>query len=167
MEGIVILGFTGPRNGPTAIQKLWLIKVFGKRSAYSSSVPRPDEFHHGACIGSDAAAHWFAIDAEIPLIVVHPPIITKYMMDLEIPLSQVVMVGNQTHYDVGSSHVIVLRAGPYHDRDRDIVNAADRVISTPAGEPTPHSGTWFTINYALSQHKPISLCYPGGEEDEL
>lgn len=165
----MILGFTGPRNGPTAIQSLWLTGVFSRPGVISSStVSRPDEFHHGACIGSDAAAHWLAIDAEIPLIVVHPPIITKYMMDLEIPLIMVhPPIGNQVEYDVGNTHIIILRAHPYHDRDRDIVDVADRVISTPAGEPTPHSGTWFTLNYALSQHKPINLCYPDGEEDTL
>lgn len=159
----MILGFTGPRNGPTAIQRLWLVGVFS-RSSNSSALSRPDEFHHGGCIGSDAAAHWLAINAGIPLIIVHPPINTKYMMGLEIPLEYRV---NDGSYRDGDSRIIVLPAKPYHDRDRDIVDAADRVVSTPAGEPTPHSGTWFTLNYALSQHKPISLCYPGGEEDEL
>lgn len=155
----MIFGFTGPRDGPTAIQSLWLVGVFsGPSTVSSSTVPRPDVFHHGACIGSDSAAHWLAIDAEIPLIVVHPPINTKYMMTLDTP---------EFHGLGTKTRVIVLPAKGYHDRDRDIVDAADRVISTPAGEPTPHSGTWFTLNYALSQHKPISLCYPNGEEDTL
>lgn len=146
----MILGFTGPRDGPSGLQKLWLLGELIVRS--------PDEFHHGACIGSDAAAHWTAIKVGIPLIVVHPPINTKYMMALDTP---------EFHALGTKTSVIVLPAKGYHDRDRDIVDAADRVISTPAGEPTPRSGTWFTLNYALSQHKPISLCYPDGEEDTL
>lgn len=155
----MILGFTGPRTGTTTKQRLWLTRIFEGHNSL--------QFHHGACIGADATAHWLAIDAGAQLIVVHPPVNTKTMMDLEIPLSGVVMVRNRAEYDVGNSHVIIMPAKGYHDRDRDIVDAADRMLSTPAGEPTPHSGTWFTINYALSQHKPISLCYPDGEEDEL
>lgn len=124
-------------------------------------------FHHGACIGSDAAAHWLAIDAAVPLIVVHPPVNTKAMMDLDIPRTATRWSGGRLTYVVGHTRIVIMAAKPYHDRDRDIVDAAERVITTPAGPPTERSGTWFTINYALSQHKPISLCYPDGEEDEL
>jgi hypothetical protein len=155
----MIWGFTGPRGGPSRVQSLWLKTLF-------DTVGYKCTFHHGACIGSDAAAHWRAIDAGVPIIVVHPPISTKYMMDLCIPAIRVTpRYGVQ--YRVKGTLVKVLPAKRYYDRDRDIVDVAERMVSTPAGPPTPHSGTWLTINYALSQHKPISLCYPDGEEDEL
>jgi hypothetical protein len=160
----MIIGFTGPRGGPVPVQRVWLAGIFSVVS--SATMPRPSVFHHGACIGSDAAAHWLAIGARIPIIVVHPPVNTKYMMDLDIPASSYICNGN-IQYRAGDSLVIVLPDKAYHDRDRDIVDVSDRMLSTPAGPPTPRSGTWFTINYALSQHKPISLCYPDGEEDEL
>lgn len=142
----MILGFTGPRVGMSERQSRWLRQIFKEM--------KPDEFHHGACIGADEAAHWAAIDAGIPLIVIHPPVITRFMMSIG-------------PYRAYPSKVKILPPNGYHARDKDIVHACDRLISTPAGEPTERSGTWWTINYALSQRRPVTLCYPSGEIQEL
>jgi hypothetical protein len=139
----MIIGFTGPRTGMNITQEAWLETTFRDK--------QPTEFHHGACTGCDQTAHSIA-RSNLPgcLIVVHPPV------------NHIFLAG----WCIADADK-VLPAKRYHDRDRDIVDVCDLLLSTPAGEPYQGSGTWFTINYALSQHKPVLVCYPDGTVDRL
>lgn len=100
-----------------------------------------DVLHHGACVGADAAAHRAAIDAGVD-IVVHPPVDERLMMPRG--LGQ------------------WLPAKPYLDRNRDIVDACDRLIALPDGPPKPKSGTWYTVRYAVERGKDVTVCLPDG-----
>lgn len=129
-----VFGFTGTRNPPTREQLDWLAAQFSGTF----------EFHHGACVGSDEAAHGLA-KAEQARIIVHPPADEKLMMPRD--------------HDPA---VIWLPAKSYHARNRDIVHAADIMFALPDGPARPHSGTWYTINYARSNRVPVSVCFPDG-----
>ena len=127
-----VLGMTGTRNEITPAQSVWLAEHVAEASV----------LHHGACVGADAAGHRAAIAAGVG-IVVHPPVDERLMMARD---------------DVG----LWLAAKPYLDRNRDIVDAADRVLGLPDGPPRPKSGTWYTIAYAVDAGKPVTVCFPDG-----
>lgn len=144
-----ILGFTGTRNEPTDEQLKWLRATF--------VVGLPSELHHGACIGADAQAHWQALNClggRIQ-IVVHPPDNQSRMMPMNKILSPF-------------GGIAVLSPKPYLDRNRDIVDACDKLIALPDGPERPKSGTWYTVRYAMKMSKPVWICYPDGTlEDRL
>lgn len=132
MSDLPIWGFTGSRLEPSKQQIEWLSKQFDRRV----------EFHHGACVGADAAAHAIAKAADAR-IVVHPPIDEKLMMPRD--------------------HTVVYRrAKAYLTRNRDIVNDSERMLALPNGPRRYPSGTWYTIEYALEHGIPVTMCYPDG-----
>jgi hypothetical protein len=46
------------------------------------------------------------------------------------------------------------------------VDACDILIATPDGPRRPHSGTWYTIDYAKQDNKvPVVVCLPDGTID--
>jgi len=55
-----------------------------------------------------------------------------------------------------------MSAKPYHDRNRDIVDACDVLIATPDGPQRRHSGTWYTIDYARANRVAVVVCLPDG-----
>jgi hypothetical protein len=144
----MILGFTGSRNRPTPKQLAWLDLYFFDRDV--------DVLHHGACVGSDLAAHRMALDYAVP-VVVHPPIKDGYLAEecLFVPPPPT------------KHQVTVLERKHYHARNRDIVHAADRLIALPDGPRRPHSGTWYTIDYAVGQHFRVQTCFPDGHVELL
>lgn len=138
----MILGFTGTRHEPTHEQKLFI-----RRNLWDAT-----ELHHGCCAGSDHAAHRCATILKTePTIWLHPPTDQKLM----VPLSELLSRGG----------IHALNAKPYHDRNRDIVDACDVLIATPDGPRRPHSGTWYTIDYAKSNKVPVVVCLPDGTID--
>lgn len=139
----MILGFAGPRTGMKDPQKVWL------RGHLLTM--EPTEFHHGCCTGSDAKAHKLALEHTSALIVIHPPVKETFIA--------------WECIDWGNERIKVLPRKGYHERDWDIVNACETLLATPDGEPKGHSGTWDTINFALSVSKPILVCYPDGHVD--
>jgi hypothetical protein len=143
----MILGFTGTRRQPSNPQIDWLRAYLNAMWARQEI----DQLHHGACIGSDAFAHMMCLRARIP-IVVHPPVNQRFVYLPAIAIHR-------------APHVVsVLKAKPYMDRNRAIVDACDRLIALPDGPPRPHSGTWGTINYAAEGHRvPITICWPDRE----
>lgn len=126
---------TGTRTGMTEHQHDWI----------RQELCHYDEFHHGACVGSDETAHHAAIDNGITgeRLVVHPPVNTKYRMA----------------YD---HRALWLPAKNYHPRNIDIVDATAILLATPDGPERPNSGTWYTVRYAMNVGKPITICYPDG-----
>lgn len=140
-----ILGFTGTRHMPTGQQCTWL----------AQQIQEADVLHHGACVGADAVAHILGLFYGLN-ITVHPPEDMK-LVDVKAVMPR-------------SELVTVLPAKPYHNRNRDIVNACDRLLALPDGPHRPHSGTWYTVDYATGKRDrrllkhivPVLICYPDG-----
>ena len=127
-------GFTGSRNKPSEAQLDWLWNY-----GYNGC----DEWHHGACVGSDEASHHGALDNGITgyNLIVHPPV--KDVLRMK--------------YD---PRALWLPAKNYHDRNRDIVDSTDELVALPDGEEREGSGTWMTVRYAVKIGKPVTICYP-------
>lgn len=130
-------GFTGTRAGMSAAQLAWLPTVF----------PTGTPLHHGGCVGADAQMHAHALSTG-STVVVHPPINPKLRMP----------------YD---PRALWMPAKEYLPRDRDIVDATNRLLATPDGPPRLGSGTWYTIDYAVSRKVPVLVCYPDGTVEPL
>jgi hypothetical protein len=137
----MILGMTGTRESLSDDQMEWLCK----QVSYASDV------HHGACVGADESAHDAALHYDA-VIVVHPPTDEKLMMD-------------KARWSERAC-IYVMPAKPYHARNIDIVNASDRMIALPNGPERKGSGTWNTINYAMSVGKRVTICYPDRTIDD-
>lgn len=140
------LGVTATRKPLTAVQLQW----FRVQITQSSHVR---ELHLGACVGGDEAAFDLAVPCEWITIVVHPPINEKFMMPRE----------KWTLRD----NIYVREAKDYHARNRDIVDETDEIAAGPDSLERPHSGTWYTINYAAEQRKPGTICYPDGHTEPI
>lgn len=142
----MIVGFTGTRNTPTPLQSRWLREYLALQGV--------TELHHGGCVGSDWLAHRHALELGIR-VVVHPGPPGKWR-------AEECLIPHEL--------VTVLPAKHYLARNRDIVNACDRLLATPkelpgsAAEQRPMrgSGTWYTVRYAGDQEMPVVICYPDG-----
>ncbi len=133
----MILGFTGTQKPLPSEQ------ADGLRQ-FMMSLPNVKAFHHGDCIGADAAAAQFARELGI-WVVGHPPSDAKkrafFPSDEE------------------------WEPKPYLERNRDIVDVLsdeDMLIATPRGPEELRSGTWSTVRYARKTLKPISMVLPNG-----
>lgn len=141
---MTIFGFTGTRKHPSGLQANYVDSVLRNPDNGIKAV------HHGACIGSDAMAHEFAIKADLSIII-HPPLNTSFMMDLD----QMFDTWN------AAKRVTILPAKPYLDRDRDIVRCSDVIIATPDNH-IEKGGTWYTIKYAVGCGVPVFICHRDG-----
>jgi hypothetical protein len=116
------IGVTGTRTGMTEQQEQWLMDFLTKNTTHV--------LHHGNCIGVDtqvAAAFY----AENVYIIAHPGNIKSM----------------QASYDLSD---LVLPVKSNLTRNRDIVNCSDLLLAFPETKhKVPHSGTWYTIDYAL------------------
>lgn len=132
------IGFTGTRRGMTDEQLAGLAR-------FLRSFEEDDEFHHGACIGSDEQAAMVAGNMGFKTVA-HPSTLT-----------------NLTTLFV--SHVILPERNPL-DRNRDIVDHCDRIVATPRQTHEPEStrgeGTWYTINYARRTNKTVTIIWFDG-----
>lgn len=135
MPGVV--GFTGSRLGVSGPQLMWL----------REQVAGEKVLHHGACVGADTAAHRVAVEAGLR-VVIHPPVDESRMTPVDV---------------LRGKDVLWLPAQVYLTRNRDIVDACDRLIALPAGKQEMRGGgTWSTVRYALKVGKPVLICYPDG-----
>lgn len=139
---------TGSRTGATIKQSRWLFKTLRDNGFHT--------IHHGACVGVDRLAHQQAMWLGINLVV-HPPLADKHLAPECLQRKAYPVPGSSRR-----AHVVVLSPKPYLDRDRDMVNAAQELLALPKGMPEPHSGTWFTVKYAVSKHIPVRVCMPDG-----
>jgi predicted Rossmann fold nucleotide-binding protein DprA/Smf involved in DNA uptake len=144
MADAMIWGFTGTREQLTDEQRKWLWDFFCHKDRSLTTL------HHGACRGADAFAHHYAL-GEVSRIIIHPPADPK-----DVDLSVFVTDFKWT------TKVVVLKPKPYLARNRDIVDACDRLLALPKGPQTQRSGTWSTIRYAQAVGKGITVVPPDG-----
>lgn len=134
----MIIGFTGSRHGMTQAQKDALKSVL--------RVFEPSEVHHGLCVGADEQFHHIVRGLFTSCRVIgHPPANTLKMAS----------ISSQCDH--------VLHPEPYLNRDRAIVDACNTLIATPGTHTAiPHSGTWYTIQYARKCGVTAYIIYPNG-----
>ena len=136
-------GFTGTRHGLTDAQLAWLYQQLEDG--------RPNQVHHGACMGADIAVHEAALDITEAIIHVWPPVNLKWC-------------ATQCLYP--HPRVIVHPRMPYLNRDREIVKAAAILKALPRQEEQPPAnlwgGTWYTVDFAERTRVPVDICYPSG-----
>jgi hypothetical protein len=126
------LGVTGTRRQPTQAQ-LECFASWLKEQSLS-------EFHHGGCVGADAAMRCLASGSKT---VCHPPTDKKYRA--------------YTFNDV------YRQAKPYLERNRDIVDETDMLVAMPGGfREELRSGTWATIRYARKLNRTVVIIWPNG-----
>jgi hypothetical protein len=129
-----LLGFTGTRQGMTAIQKSHFLRIILEGNI--------EEFHHGDCIGADEQAHDI-VRQYLPScrIVIHPPS----------NLSKRAFLKGD----------VMLTPLPYMVRNRAIVDATWELIAAPFSSiEILRSGTWSTVLYARKVEKTIHMVYP-------
>jgi hypothetical protein len=131
----MIIGFTGTREGMTNPQA---------KSFVEWLEPLNGNFvlHHGDCVGADADAAFWTVELGGELVI-HPPSDPRL----------------RAFTDDGT----VRPAKPYLDRNRDIVDACDRLIAAPKETDwQDRGGTWYTIRYADKAGKPVTIIWPDG-----
>lgn len=129
------VGFTGTQHGMTYEQRRVVRDEI--------TVLLPAEADHGLCVGSDAEFHDLLRElSPLTEIIGHPPTDTRKMAKRQCDRLWI--------------------AKPYLVRNRDIVDASDRLIATPQGPEELRSGTWSTVRYARKRHKPRLIVWPDG-----
>ena len=104
-----------------------------------------DEFHYGACIGSDSQAVFEAMDTGFVVIAY--------------PASD---VANSKHGLIPDKAVLVAPM-PALKRNHRIVENTDALVVTPQYvSEVIRSGTWATVRYARKKGKPIIYIWPDG-----
>jgi len=131
---MVFVGFTGTQHGMTEFQFLAFANLIGEL--------RPDQFHHGDCVGADAQAHNIVrgILSECK-IVLHLP---------DDPRKRAFCSGDR-----------VRRGLPHLVRNRNIVLFSDVLIAAPrTREEELRSGTWSMIRFARKVGRKSHLLFP-------
>lgn len=126
------VGFTGTQIGMTSKQARVVARMLHGF--------KPEEFHHGDCVGADADAH--SIASQIGLkIVIHPP---------EYESKRAFCDGDE-----------VRKKKPYLERNHDIVDETDILIATPKSTKEElRSGTWATVRHARKCGKKVIIVGP-------
>lgn len=153
------IGFTGSRKGLTQKQVAELLKFI--------IIYHPFELHHGDCLGADAKAHktYYTYPEPGKRIIIHPPINDKLRAFCN--LEEEFTVDN-----ILNDTIVEMREEKdYLDRNRDIVDETDFLIAFPNGSDgaakNRRSGTWYTVRYARSVNKPVTIVYMNGNIDRL
>ena len=135
---MVVIGFTGTRKGATEAQ----LRVARALLVMYHDPAEEDWLHHGDAIGADEQIH--AIAKELGYqVAAHP-----------CPLND-----QRAFCDADVVHP----PKPPLMRNRDIVIACEHLLATPFEAHYRHrSGTWWTIHYAINQHKPVTIIQPNG-----
>lgn len=130
------MGVTGTHLGATQAQQIVLRSLI--------QFLKPDEFHHGDCIGVDAEFHDIVREClQTSYIVVHPPTNPK-----------------RRAYKQGD---LIKPPRPFLIRDDEVIIASDLMFGVPCDfEEQLHSGTWATIRHTRNFKKPLVIIYPDG-----
>lgn len=132
---MVAVGFTGTRERLTSRQDSTLIAWFILRER--------GVFHHGDCVGADAAAHAAAL-------------YHGWRIEAHPGLGPI----NLRAFCTGYSRLHP--AKPNLERNADIVNAATELLACPNGPEVVRSGTWSTVRKARSRGLTITIIWPDG-----
>lgn len=139
------IGFTGTRYGMDAAQTKKI------RTVMKSVIERLNKnkyetffFHHGNCVGADEEAAFHAKNLSMH-IVCHPPV----KVDLE----------SKSTADINE---IVHPRKSHLARNRDIVDSSHVMLAAPRSEERV-GGTWYTIEFAVKQKKPVLVVMPNGK----
>lgn len=141
----MIWGETGSREGATHRQIASTAYLWAKHGI--------TELHDGDCVGVDTQLYWLACSMLVADIVVHPPINIKFRSGC----------GMDEAFRPSIIRVHLREPRGYHERDRDVVNESEVVVGLPF-QNVEHNvgGTWYTINYAREQKKPLAIVWPDG-----
>jgi len=131
---LITVGFTGAQAGMTMAQRAVIHSQL--------QLVKPDEAHHGDCIGADSEFHSCVKKYTDADIVIHPP--------------------ENNSKRAYCKEGLILSEKPYLTRNKDIVDASDVLFATPAGAEVLRSGTWSTIRYAKKKNVPVVIIYPDG-----
>jgi len=129
------IGITGARKGITSEQAEKFQYLFNLFHGY--------ELHHGDCIGADSEAHDIAVSMGSD-IVIYPPAAP----DLR----------------AFKKSKFMRKEEGYLKRDRNIVDNTQILIALPEfAYESFRSGTWYTVRYGVTQHKPVVIVTPTGD----
>lgn len=127
----------------------------------------PGEFHHGCAEGADVEAHAVIAQRKISLT---DPRINK---DKSLALwGSVSIIIHPSKTSKGLIHCrrgdpVVLDSKPPLERNKDIVNAIDVLVTTPRLHTEElRSGTWATVRYARKMKRHIFIVWPNGKTTE-
>lgn len=138
----MILGFTGTRSVLPVRQRAALRAILGTLASVEACC-----LHHGDCIGADATAQELCQSVGIGTVI-HPPVNQGWRA--------------YSHH-FGKNILKVLPPKSFLGRDRDIVDSCQLLIACPRTRTLePHSGTWYTVQYARRSRVPVLLIYPDG-----
>lgn len=130
----MIVGFTGTQNGLTLYQREALRE-------YLHSLP-VKEFHHGDCIGADAAAHAFMYRRT--WVKTWP--------------------SNRKDKRAFCNAAASAPPMPPLDRNKLIVAACDLLVACPKNMfEEGRSGTWATVREAFRTGKSVTIVWPDGQ----
>ena len=142
---MVIISFTGPREGMTDRQKEEVTRIlllWPEERGFSAGFPPVKEAHHGDSVGADSEFHDICRKLRI-LPALHPSDIPRYRA-----------------FRISS---IVHDPKPPLLRNRDIVNSGMVLIAALRSVETRRSGTWSTVRYARKRGRKIILVHPDGK----
>lgn len=135
------IGFTGTREGMNLRQielMVYFLKILDNQLFISNRIGKI-RFHHGMCVGSDEGFHLLVREnITQSFIIGHPPTLNA-------------MVSRNTYCDEYREQK------PYLERNHEIVDISQILISTPKVPEIQRSGTWATIRYARKTNKPIMI----------
>lgn len=133
------VGFSGTRQGLVNSQ------AFVLRNVLQALYGQRHWFHHGDCVGADAAAHRLAGEVGFRTVG-HPPTIGKYRAYCQVD--------------------VLLDPLPYLARNEVIVQQTSILVACPEKmEEELRSGTWATVRMARKLSRPIIIVYPSGRVD--
>ena len=146
---MIHIGISGSRDGCTPAQLTTLCNYLKAFAAAYRDVCKTMTFHHGDCVGVDAAAHDVAF-AYGYKIIVHPP-------------------ENSSKRAFKNGHII-LSEKPYLIRNKCIVANSDIVFILPKDREFPNfntnvrGGTWYTYRDAIKNDRDVIVIWPNGTD---
>lgn len=132
----MIIGFTGTREGMTALQARALVQVILDLGGDYR------EAHHGDCVGADWEFDKICRELDFDRIVIHPPKDNKLRAYCQSDF--------------------VLPAKDYAERNQDIVKSSYYVIGAPKDHVMGKGGTWQTVRMAQKLGNLHCVVYPNG-----